>query len=195
MINYCINLDRRPDKWEYVQAEFARMGITDVIRFSAFDIKPGWKGCAKSHLAVMELCKDERMFCVFEDDVKFLVNGDDPIITLPDDWDMLSLGASPQEPLDRYSDSLLYLNKGAWCLHAYVITNKNGLIDFILSNRDKMGKIDKWFSENVYVNPLFKCFLVYPLVCTQVQFKSDTCTRSDVSTIEKNYNKFTNGVS
>lgn len=193
MVKYCINLDRRTDKYEYAKAEFDRVGL-DVKFFSAYDKKPGWKGCRDSHLAVLEMCKNVDAFMVFEDDPKFLWGTD--MITLAsmelphEEWDMLSLGCSPQEPLERYSEHLFRLNKTAWCLHAYIITNKNGLIDFVLENRAQIGKIDKWFSENVYTNIRFNCFVAYPLICTQVQFQSDTCKRSDVSTIEKQYAKF-----
>ncbi len=35
---YCINLDRRSDRWEAVQREFEKVGIRDrVIRFSAIE--------------------------------------------------------------------------------------------------------------------------------------------------------------
>jgi hypothetical protein len=35
---YCINLDRRTDRWEAVKREFAKIDILDrVIRFSAIE--------------------------------------------------------------------------------------------------------------------------------------------------------------
>ena len=198
MKSYVINLDRRPDKWKYSLSEFAKMGI-DIIRFPAFPTKPGWMGCRDSHIAVMEKGEYENCISIYEDDVKFLYppiefNNHllDSTWELPDDWDFLSLGASPQEPMDKYSDNLVHLNGTAWCLHAYIINNSNGLIDFVLENRANIGKIDKWFSENVYINPRFKCFMTYPILATQFQFDSDTCGRSDVSTIVKQYNKFVN---
>lgn len=191
MVSYCINLDRRADKWAYVRTEFDRMGIR-VNRFTAVNTKPGWKGCRDSHIAIMELCKGENMFTVYEDDVQFLTGLQtvtDSFNELPD-WDILSLGCSPQEPLTQYSPHLFKLDKTAWCMHAYMMNNNNGLVDFVLENRDKIGKIDKWFSENVYANPRFHCFLAYPLIVTQVQFQSDTCMRSDVSTISVQYDKY-----
>merc|ERR1712232_343649 len=33
---YCINLDRRPERWEFMQAQFARLGM-DAKRFAAVD--------------------------------------------------------------------------------------------------------------------------------------------------------------
>jgi hypothetical protein len=167
------------------------MGIR-VHRFTAFNTKPGWKGCRDSHIAIMELCRGENMFTVYEDDIQFIGSLQDvalSFVELPD-WDMMSLGCSPQGPLTQYSEHLFRLDKTAWCLHAYMMNNNNGLVDFVLENRDKIGKIDKWFSENVYTNPRFNCFLAYPLIVGQIQFQSDTCMRSDVSTIPIQYNKF-----
>jgi GR25 family glycosyltransferase involved in LPS biosynthesis len=65
MKNYVINLDRRVERWQYVREHLADLGIK-VIRFSAIDTKPGWVGCRESHLRILELCKDEEIFCIFE---------------------------------------------------------------------------------------------------------------------------------
>jgi hypothetical protein len=192
MGNYVINLDRRPDKWAYMRCELERVGIR-VTRFPAFDTKPGWKGCGQSHIAIMEQCKNDKYVTIFEDDVVFLKDNPKDIIEkvmlqLPYNWDYISWGISPQEKLSRYSENLFVLDKKAWCMHAYTINNNNGLIDFILDNRNDIGKIDVFMSDRVY--PIYNCFLAYPILCGQVQSKSDTCTRSDVNTIITNYNKF-----
>ncbi len=187
---YCINLERRTDKLEYVKGEFARMGIKGVEYFKAFDTKPGWRGCRDSHLAIMELCKEGEMFCVFEDDVKFLTSNELPNFfeELPLDWDCLFLGASPQEPFEQYSENLYKMGK-AWTTHAIIWHNREGgAVEYILANKDRISKIDVFFVKEIY--PKFNCFLTRPLVATQVQFQSDTCKRSDVSTIVTNYNKY-----
>jgi hypothetical protein len=106
---------------------------------------------------------------------------------LPSNADMLFYGISPQEPLEQYSEYLFRV-RNSLCMHAYVIWNTNGLMDFVLRHRYEINKIDKWFSERVY--PFYNCFVVYPLWVVQRQYPSDTCKRSDVSTIEKNFRKF-----
>ena len=190
MLAYVINLDRRGDKWAYMRTELERMNIR-VTRFPAFNIKPGWKGCRDSHLAVMELCRGENMFEILEDDVQFLGTLQDianAFKELPEDWDMLSLGCSPQEPFERYSPHLFKMGK-AFTTHAIIWRNRQeGAVDYILKNKDRINKIDVFFCEEVY--PKFNCFVTYPLICTQVQFSSDTCARSDVSTVIENYNKY-----
>jgi len=190
MKNYVINLNRRVERWQYVKEHLADLGIK-VIRFPAIDTKPGWVGCRESHLQILELCKDEEVFTIYEDDVKFVGGPDsiEPIMSqLPPDWDCLYLGASPKEPQERYSENLFRL-KNAHVTHAIVWHNrKDGAVEYILSHKHHIRKWDDYLAT--VIQPMFNCFVVYPLVATQIQFQSDTCGRSDVSTIESNYNKY-----
>jgi hypothetical protein len=186
---FCINLDRRSDKWAYVRIEFERMDIR-VIRITGIDIKPGWVGCREGHLQIIENNRDEGMCMVFEDDVKFLEPWETierALSQLPIGWDMLYLGASPKEPQKRYSQNLFRL-KNAHCMHAYIINNSNGCMDYVLDHRQNIKKIDDYFATEIQSR--FDCFITYPMAVTQIQFSSDTCQRSDVSTIHKNYLKF-----
>lgn len=106
----CINLDRRPDRWQRMQTEFARHEIHGVRRFSAIDgnavARPAnWKhtagayGCLLSHIAVVQEARDlgHESVLIFEDDAVF-----DPELQtkfpsfmeqVPSDWDMLYFGA------------------------------------------------------------------------------------------------------
>jgi len=190
MRNFCINLDRRPERWNYVQNEFHKLGI-DVERFAAYDIKPGWVGCAKSHLEIMRMCNDENMFGIYEDDIKVLRGLSvlhKSFEQLPDDWDCLYLGASPKEPQKRYSENLFMLNN-AHVTHAIIWRNRTGgAVEHILSHEHHIRKYDDYLAT--VVQPQFNCFVTFPMVATQIQTQSDTCTRSDVSTIETNYNKY-----
>jgi len=194
MKNYCINLDRRPDRWVVVREELNSHGF-NLTRFSAIDTKPGWKGCRDSHLAILEQAKNEVAFMVFEDDVHFLYDKDTTDLVLnkalqqiPSDWDCLFLGASPQQPQERYSDNLFRL-KNAYTTHAILWhTRPNGAIEYILKNKDRINKIDVFFSSEIFTT--FNCYLVYPLLVTQRQTQSDCCKRSDLSTIVRNYNLY-----
>lgn len=190
---YCINLDRRPDRWVVVRDELNKQGL-QITRFPAID--NGWRGCRDSHLAIMEQSKNEIAYFIFEDDVKFLY--DKAVIDLvlnkalqqiSFNWDCLFLGASPQEPQERYSDNLFRL-KNAFTTHAILWHNRpNGAIEYILKNKDKINKIDVFLALDVMTR--FNCFCVFPILATQTDtFNSDTCKRSDVSTILKNFNLY-----
>ena len=75
-----INLDRRTDRREEIEAECLKMRIPTekVVRFSAIEHDPGFVGCSKSHLAVLKMAREENWFnvLIFEDDFQFLVSAD-----------------------------------------------------------------------------------------------------------------------
>ena len=189
MKTFVINLNRRPERWVVTKEHLYLQGFI-ATRFPAID--NGWQGCRDSHLAILEKCKKEVFFFVFEDDVLFINDRsylNECVSQLPNDWDCLFLGASPQDPQERYSDNLFRL-KNAKTTHAILWhTREGGAVDYILSHKEDIGKIDDYFCREIF--PKFNCFLTYPLLCTQRETgTSDTCKRSDVSTIEKNYNKY-----
>jgi len=184
-----INLNRRSDKWAYMRTELERMSIR-AIRFTAIDTKPGWIGCRESHLRLLEMNRNEDTFAIYEDDVKFLNDKWDFYDELPEDWDCLYLGASPKESQERYSEHLFRL-KNAHVTHAIIWHNRpGGAIEYILSHKADIRKWDDYLAT--VIQPMFNCFVTFPMVATQIQFQSDTCGRSDVSTILTNYNKHCN---
>lgn len=135
----CINLDRRPERWQRVQERFAAHGIGGVQRFAALDgqelvIPAHWKhtagayGCLRSHLQVVE---DARRLgvpsvLIFEDDVLF----DDALQRkfaagmeqLPADWDMLYFGALHKDEPIQVTAQLSRLTRSN-STYAYAIRN------------------------------------------------------------------------
>ncbi len=194
MKTFAINLDHRPERWEHVKAEARKMKI-DVERVPAVyhEKKRGWFGCRDSHFKVLSKGWVHGTFCVLEDDALFLPGAKDIISKameqLPDDWDMLYLGASPQEPQERYSDNLFRL-KNAKCTHAIVWNARpDGALEYVLDHREDITKIDVYYAEVIQVK--FNTFTVDPIACTQsARFCSDIAKHSDVSTIFKNHNKY-----
>jgi GR25 family glycosyltransferase involved in LPS biosynthesis len=190
---YCVNRDDRPERWDDVQQEFKRIGLDGVIRFPAVIDPIGWKGCRDSHLAILELCKYEDGVMILEDDVVFTEGSSwiikDALSQIPiDGGDCLYLGASPRQPQVRYSKNLFKLNE-AYTTHAIIWHNrKGGAVEYILNHKDDISKVDNYFAS--VIQPKFNCFVTYPMVATQRQYQSDTCKRSDVSTILTNYNRF-----
>jgi GR25 family glycosyltransferase involved in LPS biosynthesis len=188
---YVINRDDRPERLRDTIEELRNAGM-NAKRFPAIIDKPGWKGCRDSHLAVMELCRNEKYFMIFEDDIEFLTEPSAVMIKaieqLPKDWDMLYLGLSPQKPQERYSENLFKVN-GAYCTHAILWNNRfGGALKYILLNKVDILKIDVYLSA--VIHPKFNCFATYPMIVTQKQTKSDCCSKSDLSTLVKNYNKY-----
>lgn len=111
---YCINLDRRPDRWELASAEFKKHNL-QVERFSAVDghavkhkdrlkLKPGLHGCTMSHYLIIDRARElgYETIMIFEDDVvlhdQFVEQLAFILVDLPSDWHMLMLGGSHRLP-------------------------------------------------------------------------------------------------
>ena len=75
---YCINLEKRSDRWSQIQLNFQLKGLpaSMVQRWNAIpDEEFGALGCAKSHVAVLAnfLTKDNEPYClILEDDFEFI---------------------------------------------------------------------------------------------------------------------------
>ena len=142
METYVINRADRQDRLHDVRLELENQGMNAHL-FTAIIDPIGYKGCTLSHLAVMEKCKNQRIYMVLEDDAEFLFDREattrilaDAMEELPFDWDILYLGLSPQKPQVRYSDSL-FLVDFAKCTHAIVWNNReNGAVEYILKHRN-----------------------------------------------------------
>lgn len=107
---YCINLDRRPGRWEEFKKALPKdWPFVEVERWSAVDGKkaprPDWWrggggawGCYRSHLQIMEhaLAKGLNRVLVLEDDCRFGKNFSQEVQavlkTLPEDWGQVYLG-------------------------------------------------------------------------------------------------------
>lgn len=131
---YCVNLDRRPDRWKYASAQFEAAGLK-VERFAAIDsqdfkieypTKPGACGCALSHYFLIERAKmlGFKTVMIFEDDIelkpRFISELEKCIVELPEDWDMLYLGGSHREKPTKVTDSIYKVSK-TLTTHAYIM--------------------------------------------------------------------------
>src|SRR2546423_5751287 len=80
----CINLDRRPERWERMRTRLSDAGLGAVERFRAVDgrdlqLPPQWPetagafGCLQSHLAVVKQARAQQCenILIMEDDVVF----------------------------------------------------------------------------------------------------------------------------
>jgi len=191
---YCINLKSRPERWIKVQSEMKKIDMY-TERFDAIRHSRGHTGCILSHMALMEEVKDEGVWMTIEDDILFLPEAKNNLYKaydqLPDDWDMLYLGATLNKKLEKVSDNLLRL-KGGWTTHGIIYNNQNGVADFILQGMDRF-KVDVFIAD--IVQEKFNCFMCYPMVATQRPGRSDIVNKyTDYHAIMDRYNKYTNGL-
>lgn len=131
---YCINLDRRKDRWKLIQREFLREGLR-VERFTAIDARDfkttypcdnNNNACTLSHLSLIIRAKylGLKSVMIFEDDAvlarHFKINLEACINELPADWNMLYLGASHKETPIKITDRIYRLRK-SFCSHGYLL--------------------------------------------------------------------------
>ena len=170
----CINLDKRNDRWERMQARFKQHAIAQVVRFPALDAQnlkipsiwddfPGAYGCLRSHLAVVEQAREQARpsILIFEDDVvldpQFNLKFTEYIHQLPDDWDMVLFGAIHGLPLDRISRNVMRVTHS---LSTYAYALKHTIYDgFIDLNRKALTVLD----ENTRaLQKQFHCYCFMP---------------------------------
>jgi len=197
MISYCINLPERPEKFKESSKEFKKLR-GNVLKWSATKKQIGFDGCRISHLGVLihhlatypgELCT------IYEDDVVFKSQFaqeeiDRAMTQLPDDWDVLYLGATLNEDLVRHSDNLFRLKK-AYTTHAIIFNNQNGVIDFILENDGGGRKIDVFYAD--VIQERFNCYIASPMIANQRNGFSDILNREvkNGDIIQERFNKHT----
>lgn len=183
----CINLDRRPERWEQAQLQFAHHDLNSVRRFpavdgvklevpSGWDGSPGAYGCLQSHLAVIREARDNRLsrILILEDDVVLDSDFNDKfsryVRQLPSDWDMLFFGGlhlwvRPQ----RISENISRLTH-SYSTFAYAL--KQTVYDsFIEINSQSLEPVDK---NNVVLQQTFNCYGLTPPLAWVGENYSDT---------------------
>lgn len=125
---YCLNLDKRIDRWKVCEREFDRLGI-EVERFTACDgeavlqeipdekkqfitVKPGALGLNISHQSLLmdAMEKKYNSFLLFEDDIEFsptfMEDFDRFSEEVPVNWEILYLGGNLDlwQPTRQFSE-------------------------------------------------------------------------------------------
>lgn len=164
-----INLDRRQDRLEQFDKDAKALGIT-YERLSAVELEDPVAGCKASHLLALTKYDDDITF-IIEDDAAFVEDFDIRFATsmenLPDDWDMLYLGAHlvTTEPANHY----WLRSKISSSTHAYAVKKdvKAALIE-TANNYD--GHIDVAYSK---LHGKLKAYIARPTLVYQRASFSD----------------------
>lgn len=101
---YCINLDKRVDRWGSFTQSALNAGFDEdeIQRFSAIENSFGALGCAQSHLIILTsflIHSRSDYLCIFEDDFSFTSKKIDLIETIKNisdctNWDVLLLSGT-----------------------------------------------------------------------------------------------------
>ena len=181
---FCVNLDRRPERWMSVSQEFRKHGI-GVTRFSAYDAlemdipadwrgRPGAYGCLSSHLEIVRKARDRGYanVLIFEDDVVFDAELEARLpgilAELPDDWDMFFLGGCHREAPIRVTPNIFRMTR-TYATHAYVL-NHTVYESFIHQNSTYGKPVDM---NNGDLQQTHACYCAIPHLAWQQEGWSD----------------------
>lgn len=196
---YCINLDRRNDRWdENCLPQFNRINLKNVERISAVDGKTldlphgdvynGELAGSMSHLMALKKAKEESVskLLLLEDDVVFkeTINNDffNIIQNLPSDWDIIFFGGNHQGGGMQITNGIIRIFH-SYAIHACGINNKcfDNLINYldisinnVLKNRHikfTPSVAADFFLAQLHKNLNVYCF--YPHLAWQLEGFSD----------------------
>lgn len=190
---WCINLDKRTDRWQLAQEEFEKMGILEKVeRFSAIQHNDGRMGIIKSNLAIVKDAKEKgyNNVLVFEDDVQFIESKETTYDVLNKaieqiqqkpaiKWSLFYLGANTNDnnKLIKFKDrpNLIYL-KNSYAVHAMCYSKS--IYDKFIKYAEKVNAITKfndildvWIAQEV--QSILTCLMVNTMLCTQRNSFSD----------------------
>lgn len=158
-------------EYAHAETEFRRVGLYDVQKFTALkDIGPhqSFNNSTRAILTDFYNSTDENMLFL-EDDVEFKLLGtlSNALQNIPDDWDLLYLGANiagedwPQPVrVNPYICKVPY----AWATHA--VAYRKPIVKHLLDNQP--GASEQMY-DNFMAGELhkFNCYIVTPMVAIQ----------------------------
>jgi GR25 family glycosyltransferase involved in LPS biosynthesis len=183
---FCINLDRRPDRWLHAQEQFNKHGLM-VERFAAIDgndfirsypADNANNGCTLSHYFIIERAKllGYESVMIFEDDIvlhdQFKELLAECLNDLPADWDMLYFGGSHREKPSPVNEHILRVNK-TLTTHGYIV--RNTMFDKVIDNFKNLDNpVDCFYAA---WQQEFNIYITNPPIAWQKGGYSDICNR------------------
>lgn len=174
--SYVINLATRKDRYREFELMIKKSNIGEIERFDAIrDKQDGARGCAASHMAVINQAKNKgyENVLIFEDDAQLvdrlqfiLLPALNQLMSLK--WDFFYLGGRIIAPAKLVSPNLAKLI-GTYCTHAYAINHT--MYDRLLKHDyGKDGAIDVFYS---LITREVNSYICYPIACYQRPSVSD----------------------
>jgi len=195
---FYINLDSRPDRKEFVEAQLKTIGIK-ATRFDAIKLKNGAIGCSMSHLKCLEIAKINKWdhILIVEDDITFLnpelfVNQLNSFLSKDKDFDVVLIAGNNGPPYTTIDETCIqvtrcqtttgYLVNGHY-IDTLITNYKEGIQKFMNEPDNRVNyAIDKYWGN---LQKTGKWYLIIPLTVTQ---------RADYSDIEKKNTNYSNAM-
>jgi hypothetical protein len=175
-LKICLNHPNATERWGSCLDEFRRVNLRNVVRFEALPSIGPHQSFNRSVRTILEyfMRSPYQRLLLLEDDVTFVRPeiADEAVKQLPDDWDILYLGANIMHPTGQkptpYSAHLCRVYD-AWTTHAIAFNKK--VVNFILQNQPGLSEamFDYWLSGNL---SRFNSYIVSPMAAYQRPGKS-----------------------
>ena len=144
---YCINLDRRPDRWARCEEIFKKHDLS-VERVSAVDKRTlsggtlplGALGVLRSNLGIIKGAKSDGLskICIFEDDIEldddFNEKFSEYVYQVPDTWSFLYLGCNNKKPPVPVGTNINRITKA---YGAYAVMIQKDIFDTLIEEFSK----------------------------------------------------------
>jgi glycosyl transferase family 25 len=185
---YCINLDRREDRWSETMDELTNRGLEKIVeRYSAVDgkdllnntnkINNGELGLVETHIQIIKEAKNNnyKNILILEDDIIFtdeIKNIDSYFESLPKNWDILWFGGNHNihmgQKLNKINEKII---KCYQTYSTHCIGFNNTIYDLVLILLEKREKpVDVCYSD---IQKVYNCFSFYPSIALQRPSFSD----------------------
>lgn len=147
---YCINLDRRTDRWQEATLLFERFNVR-VQRISGMEDQKPWNGLRNTVIRIFEnsIRQGYESILIFEDDIDWGEDFEERLNScwefLPEDWDMFYFSAAHQQWPKQYNEKLFKLS---WSTAAHAIAFKSKCFEKVLSAlKENEDAIDVIYSK------------------------------------------------
>lgn len=172
---YCINLDKRVDRWEETLFELDKLDLREkTIRFSAIDgylienksrLLNGEYGLNLTHIKLLKeaIKNNYDNVLIFEDDIEFMGNYEfihSFLNQVPSDWDIIYLGGNHIQSPIKVSHNIGLVVK-TYTTHALIINSR--VFKFLI---DKLEEHSAQL-DVIYTSLDLKAYTFIPSLVTQ----------------------------
>lgn len=147
---YCVNLDRRIDRWQESQSLFKAFNV-DVTRISGIEDTIPWNGLRLTIIGIFKeaIEKEYKRIVIFEDDVDwdsdFNQEFSEAWSALPDDWHMLYFSAAHQYWPQQHNNKLFKLS---WSTAAHAIAfNSSCFLEVLKALESNIEPVDVIYAK------------------------------------------------